>query len=235
MTETRVHPVVERNRALSDEDVVARVLAGETALFEIIMRRHNQRLFRTARGILKSDAEAEDALQQAYLSAYAHLGQFAGEAKLSTWLTRIVLNEAMLRSRRRIRLAEVDIAGEGEETMSSSGRGDSPEDQTAHRELTGLLEAAIDELPEIYRIVVMLREVQELSTAETAACLDLTEDAVKVRLHRAKTLLRETMAARMEAKAPEAFAFMGARCDRIVAGVLAALSGPQRGQSSDTR
>jgi RNA polymerase sigma-70 factor (ECF subfamily) len=223
MTETSLHPIVERNRGLSDEEVVARVRAGETALFEIIMRRHNQRLFRTARGILKTDAEAEDALQQAYLSAYAHLGQFAGEARFTTWLTRIVLNEAMARSRRHNRRAEVDIAEEGEETMSSSGRGGSPEDQTANRELTGLLEAAIDDLPEIYRIVVMMREVQELSTAETATCLDLTEDAVKVRLHRAKTLLRGRMTARIEAKAPEAFAFLGARCDRIVAGVLGAL------------
>src|SRR5262249_18435588 len=105
----------------------------------------------------------------------------------------------------------------------------SPEDQTSARELTGLLETAIDQLPEIYRIVIMLREVQELSTAQTAACLELSEEAVKVRLHRAKGLLREALATRTEARAPDAFSFMGARCDRMVAAVLARLGASDRG------
>jgi RNA polymerase sigma-70 factor (ECF subfamily) len=224
MTGSTHPPSDSQTRALSDEQVVERVRRGETALFEILLRRHNQRLFRVARGVLRNDAEAEDAVQQAYLSAYAHLDQFAGEARFSTWLTRIALNEAFARSRRRDRLAEVDLAGEGEQMLTDPrADGGSPEDQTSARELTGLLESAIDELPEIYRIVVMLREVQELSTAETAACLELSEEAVKVRLHRAKLLLRESMATRMEAKAPEAFAFLGARCDRMVAIVLAKL------------
>jgi RNA polymerase sigma-70 factor, ECF subfamily len=209
------------DQTLTDEDVVARVRAGDKALFEVVMRRHNQRLYRTVRAILRSDAEAEDALQQAYLSAYSHLGQFAGDAQFATWLTRIAINEAFSRSRRRAKLAEVDM-DEGE-PMKTSSNGSSPEEQASKRELAGLLEQAIDGLPEKYRLVVMLREVQELSTAETAECLGLTEDAVKVRLHRAKLLLREALCARMETGAPEAFAFLGARCDRLVAAVLARL------------
>jgi RNA polymerase sigma-70 factor, ECF subfamily len=203
--------------APTDEQVIERVREGETALFEVIMRRHNQRLFRTARAILRNDSEAEDAVQQAYLSAYSHLDQFAGDARFSTWLTRIAVNEALRRGRKRDRLAEVDLGEEGV-VMST------PEDQTARHELTGLLEAAIDHLPETYRVVIMLREVQELSTAETAECLSLSEEAVKVRLHRAKLLLRESMAERMEAKAPDAFSFLGARCDRMVAMVMAAIA-----------
>jgi RNA polymerase sigma-70 factor (ECF subfamily) len=212
-------------RGLADEDVVERVRAGETALFEIVMRRHNQRLFRVARAVLRDDAEAEDAVQQAYLSAYTHLDQFAGQARFSTWLTRIALNEALARRGKRLRLAEVDLLEAPEEmsvTMIKTSP-KSPEDQASTRELTGLLEAAVDELPEIYRVVFMMREVQELSTAETAACLELTEEAVKVRLHRAKGLLRETLFARLDARAPDTFSFLGARCDRIVASVLARL------------
>jgi RNA polymerase sigma-70 factor, ECF subfamily len=203
--------------AQTDEQVIARVREGETALFEIIMRRYNQRLFRAARAILRNDSEAEDAVQQAYLSAYAHLDQFAGEARFSTWLTRIAVNEALRRGRKRERLAEVDLGEQGA-VMTT------PEDQTAAHELTGLLEAAIDHLPDTYRVVIMLREVQELSTAETAECLAVSEEAVKVRLHRAKLLLRERMAERLEAKAPHAFPFLGARCDRMVATVMAAIA-----------
>jgi RNA polymerase sigma-70 factor (ECF subfamily) len=223
-------PILVEYRALTDEDVVGRVRAGETALFEIVMRRHNQRLFRVARAVLRDDAEAEDAVQQAYLSAYSHLDQFAGQARFSTWLTRITLNESLARRKKRIHLAEVEMGDtltdtfeETSAAMSKSKSNPNPEDQASMRELTGLLEAAVDELPEIYRVVFMMREVQELSTAETAACLELTEEAVKVRLHRAKGFLRETLFARLDARAPETFSFLGARCDRIVANVLARL------------
>ena len=221
-------PILVEYRALTDEDVVGRVRAGETALFEIVMRRHNQRLFRVARAVLRDDAEAEDAVQQAYLSAYSHLDQFAGQARFSTWLTRITLNESLARRKKRIHLAEVEMGDtltdtleETSAAMSKSKSNPNPEDQASMRELTGLLEAAVDELPEIYRVVFMMREVQELSTAETAACLELTEEAV--RLHRAKGFLRETLFARLDARAPETFSFLGARCDRIVANVLARL------------
>lgn len=209
---------------LRDEEVVARVLAGETALFEVIMRRYNQRLFRAARAIVRTDAEAEDVVQHGYLSAYAHLGQFAGQAKFSTWLTRIVLNQALGDARRRVRLAEVDL--EEDVDKQDARPNGSPEDQASARELAGLLEQAIDELPEIYRIVVMLRDVQELSTAETAGCLELTEEAVKVRLHRARALLRQSMTTRLHASTPRAFEFLGTRCDRLVAAVLARLPAP---------
>lgn len=210
--------------ALADEQVVERVRAGETALFEVLMRRHNQRLFRVARAVLRDAAEAEDAVQQAYLSAYTHLDQFAGQARFSTWLTRITLNEALARRGRRARLAEVNLEEAPEETSVTMRRPlSTPEEHASTRELTGLLEAAVDELPELYRVVFMMREVQELSTAETAACLDLSEEAVKVRLHRAKGMLREALFSRVGARAPDTFAFLGARCDRIVASVLARL------------
>ena len=204
------------DQPLSDAEVVARVQAGEPALFEILMRRYNQRLFRVARAILASDSDAEDAVQQSYLSAYAHLGQFNGAAQFSTWLTRIVIHEAIGRVRKRTRLAEVDI--EEQLPMKSTAR--TPEEQAATREEASLLEQAVDELPDPYRVVFMMREVQELSVAETAACLDLSEENVKVRLHRAKAMLREAVFSRMENAAKEAFPFLGARCDRIVAAVM---------------
>ena len=159
-------------------------------------------------------------MQQADVSAYTHLAQFAGDAKLSTWLTRIAMNEAFARTRQRAHRAEVDLGAEGEELDMRASNSSNPEELASGREQTTLLEHAVDGLPELYRVVFMMREVQQLSTAETAACLELSEDAVKVRLHRAKTMLREEMAARMESAAPDAFGFLGARCDRIVARVL---------------
>lgn len=224
-------PNVEQSQTPSDEEIVALVRAGDTARFETIMRRHNQRLFRVTRAILRNDADAEDAMQQAYLSAYAHLDQFSGDAKFATWLTRIAMNEAYTRARRRARLGEVDIAeegGEGAAAMSSVDETRSPEDHASGQQLAELLEASIDELPELYRIVIVMREVQDLSTAETAACLELTEEAVRVRLHRGKKLLRESMGSRMQSDAPAAFAFLGPRCDRVVAAVMARLSPAER-------
>jgi RNA polymerase sigma-70 factor (ECF subfamily) len=204
---------------LADAEVVARVQAGEPALFEILMRRYNQRLFRVARAILSSDIDAEDAVQQSYLSAYAHLAQFNGAAQFSTWLTRIAIHEAIGRVRKRTRLAEVDI--EEQQPMKSTAR--TPEEQAATREEASLLEEAVEQLPDPYRVVFMMREVQEMSVAETAACLDLSEENVKVRLHRAKAMLREAVFSRMENAAKEAFPFLGARCDRIVAAVMSVI------------
>ena len=204
---------------LSDEEVLERVRAGETPLFEILLRRHNQRLFRAARAILRDDAESEDAVQQAWISAYTNLAQFAGQAKLTTWLTRIAIHEALARVRKRERLGERDL--EGAIPMASAER--SPEEHASGRELAAMLESAIDELPEAYRTVYMLREVQQLPVAETAECLALSEDNVKVRLHRAKAMLKDALTARVESASAEAFPFLGARCDRIVARVLAHL------------
>lgn len=212
------------SETLSDEEVVDRVRRGETALFELILRRHNQRLFRVARAVLKDDVEAEDALQQAWLAAYAHLDQFAGAAQLSTWLTRIALHAALARRRQRLRRSEVVFA-DGDDAMDEGRPRPSTPEQEAHaREMATLVERAVDELPEIYRLVFVLREVQEMSTAEAAACLEVTEEVVKTRLLRARAMLREAIATRADAAAPDAFRFLGARCDRMVARVMAELA-----------
>jgi RNA polymerase sigma-70 factor (ECF subfamily) len=206
----------------SDEALVARVLAGERALIEPLLRRHNQRLFRVARAILRDDDEAEDAVQQAWIAAYQRLAQFAGTAHFSTWLTRIAIHAALGRLRQAKRHGESER--EPEEAMNRlASPTASPEEQVSRRELTTLLERAIDELPDHYRMVVMLRQVQQLSTAETAECLEVSEDVVKVRLHRGQALLRQALAAQLDEVAGETFSFLGARCDRIVAAVMHAI------------
>jgi RNA polymerase sigma-70 factor (ECF subfamily) len=217
-------PAIPGSGALPDAEVVRRVLAGETELFEILMRRHNQRVYRAIRGILRDDAEAEDAMQQAYLLAYSHLADFAGESAVATWLTRIAVNAALARLRRRgaePRLGEVQDASE--EVMVAPA--DSPEDRAAARESVRRFEAAVERLHPAYRTVLLLREVEELSTAETAASLGISPEAVKVRLHRARLALRQALGEGAEA-APEAFAFLAPRCDRVVAAVLVAIGRP---------
>ena len=211
---------------LSDDAVVARVRAGEAALFELIMRRYNQRLYRAARAILRDDHEAEDAIQEAYVQAYVHLGQFQGRAKLSSWLTRIAVNEALRRARRRARGEEV---GQEMSHVAAPIRG--PEQEAVRAELRGALESAVDELPEAFRTTFVLRDVEELSTAETADCLGIPEETVKTRLHRARALLRQSLRAWLGAAAKEAFPFGFARCDRVVANVMARLA--ERGQQGD--
>ena len=207
--------------ALTDEEVVERVIAGETALFEILMRRYNQRLYRVTRSILGNDTEAEDVTQDAYVSSYMHLDQFDGRAKFSTWLTKIAVHEALARARNRQRLVDIDAAsGSMEYGMNLESKTPSPEQEVLTHTMRIVLEAAVDRLPETYRSVFMLREVEEMSTAETAECLDLTEEAVKVRLHRARSLLRKDIYAQTGAATASAFQFMGARCDRMVATVL---------------
>jgi RNA polymerase sigma-70 factor (ECF subfamily) len=215
-----------RSQNLSDEEVVARVLAGDTALFEILMRRYNQRLYRVARSILRDDAEAEDVMQDAYVRAYQHLGQFAGRAKFSTWLTRIAVHEALARVQRRNRFQDLDPVaapeGDGMELLKSQDR--DPEQQAGNAELRVLLEEAVAALPEGYRSVFMLREVEQMSTLETAEALELTEATVKVRLHRAHALLRRALYERTGATATHAFAFAAPRCDRVVSAVFSRLA-----------
>jgi RNA polymerase sigma-70 factor (ECF subfamily) len=211
---------VERAKAekWSDEEVVARVLQGETALFEIIMRRYNQRLFRVALAILRDEAEAEDVTQDAYVRAYQHLNQFAGRSAFSTWLTRIAVHEALARAGRRRQLEGLEgmVMLKGENSRELTSRLASPEQQASIGEISKLLETAILSLPETYRTVLMLRDVEEMSTAETASALNLTEENVKVRLHRARVLLRRELYTRAGSARGEAFPFMGARCDRMV-------------------
>jgi RNA polymerase sigma-70 factor (ECF subfamily) len=215
-------------QALRDEDVVHRVLAGDGALFEVLMRRYNQRLYRIARTILRNDGEAEDVMQQAYVEAYSHLGQFEGRSSFATWLTKIAVYEALSRVRRRDKtpLTTPRPARDGvkEDPMSRirSVAAD-PEQEASQAELLTLLESAIEALPTTYRSVVVLRDVEGLSTAETAECLSLREDAVKTRLHRARALLREELYERAGVTAPTAFSFHLARCNRVVAAVFALL------------
>lgn len=206
-------------RDLSDEVVVDRVRAGEVELFEIIMRRYNQRLYRAARGIVGSD-EAEDVIQDAYVRAFAHLDQFAGRARFSTWLTRIAVHEALARARRSGRFVEMT-----DETPIVETRRRNPEERVGDRELARVLESALSALAPVYRSVFMLREVEGLSTNETAECLDIPAETVKTRLHRARGRLRSSLEARLGDAARVSFQFGAARCDRTVAVVLARISG----------
>ena len=180
---------------LSDEEVVARVLAGDVSLFEILMRRYNQRLFRVARGILADDAEAEDVMQEAYVRAFRQLATFRGEARFSTWLTRIACHEALARSRKRRRL--VSIAGG--EPPEPPAEAPGPEREMENRELHAVLREAVEILPDPLRTVFCLREVEGLSTEQTADLLGLSAENVRVRLHRAKRSLRQKLDQRIEA------------------------------------
>jgi RNA polymerase sigma-70 factor (ECF subfamily) len=221
-------PILEQAKleGWTDEEVVARVLAGEAALFEILMRRHNQRLYRVARAILRDDAEAEDVMQDAYVRAYQHLDQFAGRARFSTWLTRIAVHEALARAQRRTRLQGMDslTAPNGELMIPTPVGTLDPERSASNTELGRLLEDALLALPEHYRTVVMLREVEQLSTAETAEALELSQENVKVRLLRARALLRKQLYERAGASSAAAFQFQAPRCDRVVQGVFARLA-----------
>lgn len=211
--------------ALPDEQIVQRVLAGETALYEVVMRRYNTRLYRVARAILKNDAEAEDVMQDAYVRAFQHLDQFAGHSAFSTWLTRIAVHEALGRGRKAKRIEEWDEMSEGkQDSIKAAQIRSNPESDAASGELSRLLEQAIEKLPENYRTVVMMRDVEEMSTSETAECLSITEDNVKIRLHRAHGLLRKELYSKAKISTSAAFPFHAPRCDRVVAAVFSALA-----------
>jgi len=213
----------------ADEEIVRQVLAGNTALFELLMRRYNERLYRTARAITRDDREAEDVMQQAYVNAFASLRQFKGEARFSTWLTRITINEALARVRRRGRYEPFEDDPMDANSIVPIPSGPDPERQAFASELRDLLEWAIDALPAGAREVFMLRDVEGLNTADTAASLGVSEDVVKTRLSRARTTLRRFLLERAGASAPDVFRFQRPRCDRVVALVLARIadqSGP---------
>lgn len=212
----------------ADEELATLAARGDDGAFERIMRRHNRLLFRTARSILKTDAEAEDALQEAYLRAWRAISTFRSDARLSTWLVRIVINEALGRLRRRgaeVRLLDSTIDPDDspvEDVME--GNPDARPDRAAMRsELRRIMEDRIDELPEAFRTVFMLRAVEEMSVDEVAAALELPEATVRTRFFRARGLLREGLARDVDLEMGDAFSFDGARCDRIVAGVIARL------------
>jgi len=213
----------------TDEEVVRRVLEGETALYEIIMRRYNQRLYRVARAILRSDTDAEDVMQDAYVRAYAHLDQFEGRSAFGAWLTRIAVNEALARLRSRGRVQELESMMNGrDEAPVLVSKEESPEQQVSVREMGELLEEAILMLPTPYRTVLMMRDIEEMNTADTASALGITEDNVKVRLHRGRAMLRKELFARAGANRSAAFPFLGNRCDYVVKMVFARLARPER-------
>ena len=212
--------------ALSDREIVRRVRAGETSLFEILMRRHNQRVYRAARAVLRDESDVEDVMQQAYINAFTHLGQFEERSQFSTWLTRIALHEAFGR-RRKLKShdpmaarAWAPVEDEGDVMATLTAPQPDPEHQAYASELSRVLEAAVDALPETYRTVFMLRDIEGLSTSETAEGLELGEEAVKTRLHRARAMVRRAVTARVGAAVAMAFPFHAPRCDRVVAAVF---------------
>ena len=216
---------VASRETISDDEVVRRVRAGEHELFEILMRRYNQRLYRVARAILRDDSEAEDVMQDAYVRAYQSLASFEGRAKFVTWLTRIAVYEALARSRKRSRFQSLEPTEETQGGVMSSARasGRSPEQQTYDRELAGMLEGALLSLSDEYRLVLMLRDDEGMSTEETAQCLNLTQENVKVRLHRAHAKMRRQLYEAVGATTARCFQFHAVRCDRVVKGVFKAL------------
>ena len=228
----------DNDRDISDVELARRVAAHDHGAFELLMRRYNQSLYRTARSILKDDSEAEDALQDAYLLAYRGINNFRGDAQLSTWLTRIVVNEAIAKSRKSSRRAEViRLDGDmgqnngGTEVSMNADVSESPERAAMRAQTRNLLEKKIDGLPDAFRTVFVLRALEEMTGEEVAACLDIPEATVRTRFFRARSLLREALSREVDFALEEAFSFDGARCDRIVAGVLARLKNSRSGDA----
>ena len=220
-----------RDRAAEDAAWLARTAANDVAAFESLMRRHNSRLFRVARAILKDDAAAEDAVQEAYLKAFRHSGTFRGDAQVSTWLTRIVINQSLMRLRRlkrdRVVVPFESQAHDGIRRWRRDRRTNGPSHRRPRRSAPScavLLERRIDELPATFRTVFVMRDVEEMSVQETADLLGIPPATVRTRLFRARALLRQALARDVDTATVDVFAFAGARCDRIVAAVLARLS-----------
>jgi RNA polymerase sigma-70 factor (ECF subfamily) len=206
--------------ALSDAAVVARVVAGDAALYELVMRRHNRLLFRLARGIVRDDDEARDVVQAAYVRAYYHLRQFRGPAGFKSWLARIAVNEALARTRREPSIVRSTDAERQILALPDLDAAE-PENAAASRDLLRILQGAIDRLPEEFRRVFMLRGVEQLSVLETAELLDIKPATVKTRFHRARRMLQELLHRKLDDVARDAFPLGGSRCDGIVAAVLA--------------
>ena len=228
-----MHTIKKKREDVShypDPDLVALARTGDGPAFAAIMTRYNQRLYRVARGVVRDEGEAEDVLQEAYMRAFAALPAFRGEASLSTWLTRIVLNEALGRLRRRRPPEELDaidravLSGDSRVIMfpGVNAPGD-PESAAARAEVRRLLEGAIDDLPETFRVVFVMRDIEEMSIEETAGHLAIPAETVKTRLHRTRRLLRKGLDAKLAPALKDTFPFQGARCARITETVLARL------------
>lgn len=214
---------------MEEADLIARARSGERGAFRAIMQGGNQRLFRIARAVVDDDAEAEDVVQESYVRAFSNLAAFRGEASIYTWLTRIVLNEAngrLRRQRTQVGLEEVEtIQNLGAHVLMfpSGAPASDPEADVARLEVRRILERAIDDLPNDFRLVFVMRDVEECSIAETAAALGIREETVKTRLHRARRQLRAALSERLASSVSEAFLFLGDRCERITEGALARL------------
>jgi RNA polymerase sigma-70 factor, ECF subfamily len=200
----------------TDHEVVDRVLAGDRAAFAVLVKRYNQRLYRACRAIARADADAEDALQSAWLSVFKHLAQFRGDASFTTWATRIAINEAVTQARKKPIVAEVV-------DDSSSDDDAAPDADVERQQLGELLEKCLAHIPQGHREVMVLRDVLELDTAETAAALHLSEEAVRVRLHRARAAVAAIVTEKLSDHARDVYGFDGARCDRITAAVMRAI------------
>lgn len=217
-----------REAAIADDmTLAARIASRDQVAFESLMRRHNGRLFRVARAIVKDDSEAEDVLQDAYLDVYRNISRFRGESQLSTWLVRIVANQALMRLRRQRRdrvVLSMDDHPKGSEVRVrefADSTSESPTAAALRAEARRLIERRIDELPVSFRATFVLRELEELSVEEVSECLGIPAATVRTRLFRARALLREALARDLDIATGDVFAFAGARCDRIVATVLA--------------
>jgi RNA polymerase sigma-70 factor, ECF subfamily len=229
MTQLAVPRERQLMEQLSDAEVVARVRGGEPALFELIMRRYNRRLFRIARSILRDDAAAEDAMQEAYVSAYFKLGQFRGPEGFASWLCQIATNQALMQRRRAHRvlasLVALDEPSNQEAAIAdSSSPGNNPAAGVHEYQLRQLMEQAIDGLPEVYRAAFVMREIEQMSVADTALVLGIEEATVKTRVHRARRVLQKELSGELSAALTGAFDFDGERCDRVVAKVIARIN-----------
>jgi RNA polymerase sigma factor (sigma-70 family) len=214
---------------LDELAIARRVASGDRAAFEVLMRRYNRRLYRLARASLRDDAEAKDALQDAYLRAYRSMGQFRGDAALLTWLSRLVLNECNARLRRSIRRENIISIVSADRHMHACSEvtepGESPDDLTARAQLRAVLEQKVDELPEIFRLVFVLRSIEEVGVEEVAEALGISPETVRSRHFRAKGMLRESLAREIDLAEGGIFEFGGQHCDQVVTNVLAGLEG----------
>lgn len=208
----------------TDADLLPRLIGGDRHAFELMMRRHNRRLYRLARATLRNDCDAEDALQEAYLAAYHSLAGFRGDAALSTWLSRLVMNECLGRLRRSKRREQIAPTDGGDALDVHALSAHEPEHALARAQLRRLIEQRLDRLPDDYRTVFVLRSVEEMSVEETAAWLDISPEAVRTRHLRARSLLRGALERELGDAAREMFGFGGDHCDRIVAAVLARIA-----------
>jgi RNA polymerase sigma factor (sigma-70 family) len=212
---------VSTSEILNDDEIITRILHGEKDLYSLIVRRYNQRLYRVGMSIINNDAEVEDAMQVAYINAYENLGKFAFKSSFPTWLTRILINECLLRLRKRkksISMNDENI----ENVMKQNKELNTPATATVNSELRSILNDAIGKLPEIYRSVFVMREIENMNIAETKECLNISEVNVKVRLNRAKALLRDILSAQYSKE--DILHFHLSRCDRMVERVMTGIS-----------